>query len=54
MFQPIVTALAKFDNGRLLQKEDAVRSIRGVAGFTISFQGVLGLAVFVLGFSAGK
>jgi hypothetical protein len=36
---------AKLDSGRLLQKEDAVRSMGGMTGFTISFQGVLGLAV---------
>ena len=54
MFLPLVAVRTEFDNGRLLQEEDTIRRMRGMTGFAISFQGVLGLAVFVLGFLSRK
>lgn len=54
MFLPLVAVRTEFDNGRLLQEEDTIRRMRGMTGFAISFRGVLGLAVLVLGFLAGK
>jgi len=36
MLRPIVAVLAKFDNRRLFQKEDAIRCVRGMTGLAIS------------------
>lgn len=37
MFRPIVTTLAKFGDGRLLQKKGAVRGMGSMTGFAVSF-----------------
>jgi hypothetical protein len=36
MFRPVVAALAEFDHGRLLQKEPAIRRVRGMTGIATS------------------
>jgi hypothetical protein len=37
MFRPIVAAPAKVNSGRLLQKKSAVRGMRGMTAFAVSF-----------------
>src|SRR4030042_5768975 len=37
MLRPIVAILAEFNNGRLLQEKGAIRGMRSVAAFAISF-----------------